>query len=133
MRTLNCTLALVLGAMLPLLAWPTLTGNFGRPALVGCFSIAILILSYPNGILTRILSVLFLVYLGEISYSLYLTHLLVRRVLKVLLHPDRFDGLAAHTRLLYFAIYAIAILAAAMALYHLVEQPCRRQLRKVFP
>ena len=72
-------------------------------------------------------------YLGEISYSLYLTHQIVQRVLKIVLHPDRFDGLAWPARLLIFLIYWFVLLGAATALFHLVEQPGRRILRKLAP
>jgi peptidoglycan/LPS O-acetylase OafA/YrhL len=101
--------------------------------LVACFGLAILALSYKQVMLSGVLSIRVLVYLGEISYSVYLTHQIAQRVLKVVLHPDRFDGLSAFTRLMFFAIYLVAIVGVAMALFHLVEQPCRRYLRKISP
>jgi peptidoglycan/LPS O-acetylase OafA/YrhL len=71
--------------------------------------------------------------LGEISYSIYLTHGIVQRVLKIVLHPDRFDQLSPFKSFLFFLIYLIAILGTAMSLYHLVEHPCRDFLRKKSP
>ena len=115
------------------LAWPGLFGNELRSVLVACFGLAILALSYQRGMLSGFLSARALVYFGEISYSLYLTHQIVQRVLKVALHPDRFGGHSAFARLIFVAIYLVAIVGAAMALFHLVEQPCRRYLRKISP
>jgi peptidoglycan/LPS O-acetylase OafA/YrhL len=133
MKAINSMLGVAIGTLLFLVAWPGLAGNAHRPMLVGCFGLAILALSYQGGMLSGFLSKRIPVYFGEISYSLYLTHQIVQRVLKALLHPDRFDGLSAPTRLLFFAIYLVAIIGAAMALFHLVEQPGRRYLRKISP
>ena len=132
-KVINSMLGLAIGAAVFILAWPSLAGKGQRPMLAACFGLAILTLSYKQVMLSGLLSARVLVYLGEISYSLYLTHQIVQRVLKVVLHPDRFDGLSAFTRLIFFSIYLVAIVGAAMALFHLAEQPCRRYLRKISP
>ena len=116
-----------------LLANPQPTGPLFRPLLVACFGLAIFALSHESGIFFKWLSIRPFVYLGEISYSIYLTHQIVQRVLKNILHPDRFHQLSAPVALLFLAIYGVAILAIASLLYHLVEDPCRRYLRKVYP
>jgi peptidoglycan/LPS O-acetylase OafA/YrhL len=130
---LNTLIGVAVGIAFMLLARPGLVNHAGRPVLVGCFGLAILALSYGRGIFSDIMSVRPLVYLGEISYSLYLTHEIVQRVLKVILHPGRFDQLSTGARALYFMIYWAAILSAAAALYHLVENPCRHYLRNISP
>ncbi len=118
-----------LGLLLVLVRWPT-AGT--RGGLVVCFAVLIGALSYDRGRLARFLSRGVFVYLGTISYSLYLTHQLVQRAFKVLLHPERFDPLPALTKAGYGAIYLGALLGAAALLYHLVEEPGRRLLRKVW-
>ncbi len=133
MKVVNLILGLLIVSTVCLVALPGLAGNGHRPVLVACFGLAILTLSYEGGMLSGLLSARILLYLGGISYSLYLTHQIVQRVLKVVLHPDRFNGLSAFTRLWFFAIYLVAIVGVAMALFHLVEQPCRRYLRKISP
>lgn len=132
-KMVNALLSLAIAIPMILLACSATAGVSHRPELVTCFGLGILALSYKNGILYKFLSVRVLVYLGEISYSLYLTHQIVQRVLKIIFHPDRFDGMPAFTRFIIFSIYLVAILGAAMALFHFVEQPCRRYLRKKSP
>jgi peptidoglycan/LPS O-acetylase OafA/YrhL len=132
-RAISSMLGLAIGLAILMLVYPNPFGNALRPMLVACFGLVILALSYPHGTLSGFLSARVLLYLGEISYSLYLTHQIVQRILKVVLHPDRFAGLSATTRLIFFLIYITAIIGAAVALFHLVEEPCRSYLRKHSP
>ena len=66
-----------------------------------------------------------MVYLGEISYSLYMVHWLVRIVMR-----EIFTRIApsAHP-LLMIACYSAATFGAAAVVYYLVEMPGRRLLR----
>jgi peptidoglycan/LPS O-acetylase OafA/YrhL len=128
-RTINLMLLLAVLTVVFLAA----DGQFLTPGLVISFGLAILALSYQRGRVSEFLSGRVMMYFGEISYSLYLTHQIVQRILKVLLHPDSFSGLSAFTRLIYFGIYLSAVIISAMAMFHLVEQPCRRYLRKISP
>jgi peptidoglycan/LPS O-acetylase OafA/YrhL len=67
------------------------------------------------------------VYIGEISYSLYMVHWPVRAILR-----EVFAKLApaAHP-LLIIPAYCAATLIAAAATYHLVEVPGRRMIRRL--
>ncbi len=117
---LNLLFCLTVGIIVSVLAFPTTAGLAGRPILVACFGLLILVLSYGAGAFSTLFSGWLLVYCGEISYSLYLTHEIVLRVLKVILHPDRFAQLPAQWRVLYFLVYWVMIFGAAAALYHVV-------------
>jgi peptidoglycan/LPS O-acetylase OafA/YrhL len=71
-----------------------------------------------------------LVYLGEGSYSLYMTHTLAQKVLYRLLPTSRFESSDWLTRAIITAAYIAAIIAACLASYYLVERPCRRWFRQ---
>lgn len=96
------------------------------------FASLILALSAAQGPVTALLSSKVFVYLGEISYSLYLSHGIVQRVLKVALPFNQFDASGGLVRLGVAAAYWITILASAAALYHLVEKPGRDYCRRLY-
>lgn len=90
----------------------------------------ILALGSARGPVVRLLSLPTMIYLGEISYSLYLSHGIVHRCLKVAL-PVR---LAEGGPLVHLGVafgYAACILGAAMLLYHGVEKPGREWMRRL--
>ena len=71
-----------------------------------------------------------LVYLGEISYSVYMMQLLVGSVTYNVM--ARAVGTDPHAASAWLVLPALAVLLAASALcYHVVEQPGRRVLREV--
>jgi len=64
-----------------------------------------------------------IVYLGEISYSTYLVHVLAYTVFKLVAVPDR-SAVGPGMTLIYFAI----VLALSILLYHGFERPAQRWL-----
>ncbi|MDP1630225.1 MAG: acyltransferase [Caulobacter sp.] len=92
------------------------------------FSLAESSKTSPRGIL----SAAWMVYLGEISYSVYMTHLPVDIAYFHALGrvAPGITGAAAWTA---WAGVFIATLIAAMATYHLVERPARNGMRKHDP
>ena len=113
-----------IGAILwSILRFNSLTAFPGFAALVPCVGAALLIYSggSNNGVIVRLLTSRPFVYVGKISYSLYLVH-----------WPILVFGKRAfpHADPDYFALCAIAgsFLLAALS-YHLVEQPFRHTRR----
>lgn len=100
------TLAL---AHYPLAVWLMNAGT--APAFAAC----ILIFSYSNGAISKFLSLPFLVYLGEISFAIYLIHPLVIR------YHATLHGLVG-------VVSAIIVLAALSQ--HLIERPIMRAVRR---
>ncbi len=103
------------------------------PALAGIhsplFGLLIYGLAKQRGIVARVLSTKAFVFLGEISYSLYLTHL------TVWLNMEGFNREHTFLRqdsLLNFALCLVLSLALAAALYKGIEEPYRRVLRTRF-
>ena len=76
-----------------------------------------------KGPLSRTLSLPWLVFLGDISYSTYLCHYLIKRVVAVVVtDPDQI-GVAP------VLIYTAAVVAASILLYRFIELPSRKVIR----
>lgn len=89
----------------------------------GVFAALILALSLEDRTPARLLRSGPLHWLGEISYSTYLSHFLLFIVFKMLfVGPDLTVGLGK------LALFLLLVLAASAALYRLVEQPAQRWL-----
>ncbi|WP_162178631.1 acyltransferase family protein [Deinococcus marmoris] len=89
----------------------------------------ILGLAYSRGWLARALSTSLADFGGRISYSMYMSHLLLKMVLVKLLPAERFAESGLLLRLGIVAVYIALILAVATALYLLIEEPFRKLLR----
>jgi peptidoglycan/LPS O-acetylase OafA/YrhL len=88
-------------------------------------------LSYGNSFINALFANRFSVYLGKISYSLYMTHLLVRVIADQALryalpHPP--ESLAIPV---LGGVIVIMLVVASLG-YHLVEEPARHWVRKKF-
>lgn len=117
-------------AMVALAAFLVLP-SFGVPdfALVALLAVFIATLAMSSGVTARLFSLAPMVWLGEISYSLYMVHFPVLRALSIVFKPDR---LAAMEPVAAIGVYCLSIgicVAVAAALYYLVERPLRIRLR----
>jgi len=72
-----------------------------------------------------------LVWLGEVSYSLYICHALVQKVLNELLPARALEALPLPQRVLGLGLYAGLLLGSAYGMWRLVEEPSRRFLKRV--
>jgi peptidoglycan/LPS O-acetylase OafA/YrhL len=81
----------------------------------------IVVFAYRRGAVSRWLSHPWLVFLGEVSFALYLVHQVALRFLQQ--HFTRFGPVG-------FAIYTAGVLAIACALHLLVEKPARALLTR---
>jgi peptidoglycan/LPS O-acetylase OafA/YrhL len=101
------------------------------PVEIGLLLFAILIatLTEPRDFLSRVLSLRVIVYLGEISYSLYMVHWVVRVIVRNGLQI--LGVLNSLPSALVVSAYVLGTLIAAVASYHFVELPGRALLRKV--
>lgn len=113
--------ATVLGIGLAVTLW----GDAPAGLLTGLFGLLIVALSAPEDIFARLLSGPVAVYLGEISYSIYMVHWPVWSVAR---HGLPRLGLDPGAVWVQSAVVAVILIAAAL-LYHIVEVPGRRLLR----
>ncbi|EGP06626.1 acyltransferase 3 [Bradyrhizobiaceae bacterium SG-6C] len=121
--------AAALTALAAFLALP----SFGAPdyALIALLAVFIAALAMSNGITARVFALAPMVWLGEISYSLYMVHFPVLRALGIVFKPDR---LAAMGPVAAAGVYCLCIgvcIACAAMLYYVVERPLRVRLRNV--
>ena len=99
-------------------------------AIVGAFALAILASSVPGNLVARLLSLPPLVYLGEISYSLYMVHVPIRMTLGKLVESRLAVASTAGAWAMGLG-FCLVTIATAAATYHLVEAPARRWLRRL--
>ena len=93
--------------------------------LVFCFAALLIVLVNPRDYLARLLCGPVALYLGEISYSLYMVHSPWRELLKRTSHRLGIDLSAASG----MAFSVVTALALAALVYHTVEMPARHFLR----
>ncbi len=70
------------------------------------------------------------VFVGEISYSLYMTHTLVQKLVNVALPSERYQSSSVLTRIGVLAVYAGSIALLAALTYFVVEKPCRSYFKR---
>jgi peptidoglycan/LPS O-acetylase OafA/YrhL len=71
-----------------------------------------------------------IVFVGEVSYSLYMTHTLAQKILYKLLPSVRFFDSNLFTRLGVVGAYVMFIVVCCLLMYYLVERPCRARVRR---
>jgi peptidoglycan/LPS O-acetylase OafA/YrhL len=97
---------------------------------IGIVLFAALIFALSNGRdwLCRVLGRRTVVYLGEVSYALYMVHWVVRVVMRAVVEKTGVLNWAPVGAVV--AAYILATVLAAIALYHVIEKPWRKRLRR---
>lgn len=123
----NYDVPVIILFMAVLLALIFIPLNFHNGLMAVLFIPLIILISYNNGILTRLFSLKPLEYLGEISYAIYIVHIpvlyIIREILKwqhLLLDIDT-----------VFWIYIAVLLIISALFYQWVEKPLRDYLKKL--
>lgn len=99
--------------------------------LIALLAVFIVSLATSSGLTSRLFSLAPMVWLGEISYSLYMVHFPVLRALSIVFKPERVQAMGPVGR---FVVYGISIgvcVACAAALYYFIERSLRVRLRDV--
>ncbi len=95
-------------------------------------ALLVLGLSGARGFVSCFFSVRACVFLGEISYSIYLVHGIVLRLVKIILPAQKFALASLPLRATVLLADGAGVLVAALLLYLLVERPARVWLRRKF-
>jgi peptidoglycan/LPS O-acetylase OafA/YrhL len=98
-------------------------------ALLCCFLGMIIVLVWLGKNCHLLWTVQPVVFLGEVSYSLYMTHTLVQKVVKRLLPSAQYESADTLTKLGVLTIYAVGVTVCCLCTYYCVERPCRRLFR----
>lgn len=101
-------------------------------ALIGLFAVLVLGLTSGTSVVHRALSSPIAVYLGRISYSVYLVHYLVLVIARRLANMLIPDGNPVAGDWLFTSLYIPGFLIAGHLLFTLVEEPARIFLRRAW-
>ena len=97
-------------------------------AILAVFGIPFLILlaTQPSNLVAKVLSSQIMVFLGEISFSIYLLHWILLQVSnRIQMHL----GIYGFTALLWFCCFALLLVTISSVTYYFIEIPARRYLR----
>lgn len=104
----------------------------GAAALTICGAPLIVIgLAESDTRLARVLGAGPMLWLGRISYALYMSHAVVLKILKIAVPSEHFAQASLGARLAIFCAYLLAPLLGAALLYYTCEIPAQRYLRKL--
>lgn len=95
-----------------------------NPAVLTCLAAMVLMvlsLRYLNVVFENSISR----FLGEISYSIYLTHIFILQILRAV------TGWHESDKVVYWVVCILLTIAFSYVTYRLVEQPCRRYLNEL--
>jgi peptidoglycan/LPS O-acetylase OafA/YrhL len=117
-------LAALAGIATAIYVTPSLPGLLGYAfGLIPLWSFAIYVFAHESGLLSKLLSISPFVYLGEISYSFYMLHVLILTV--VFTHAWRFPVVVSLVSL----VLCVAVSAIVFERY---EKPLRKRIRVLF-
>jgi peptidoglycan/LPS O-acetylase OafA/YrhL len=101
---------------------------------IPCFCLIILTAAHNDGAVRRALNIRPLVFIGDISYSLYMTHFFVRefgsRIWRTVTGVNVWDMKFTYAEsLIAMSISLMVVILVAWISYRLIELPCQRALR----
>jgi peptidoglycan/LPS O-acetylase OafA/YrhL len=122
-----------LALLIPSLPWsrelPTVQIAGYSVVALGFSALIAEVVSNDSGFLARTLSASWLRQLGLISYSLYLTHIPIRAMIRDLIFGNReiaTQASAPTSQLSYYIIATIACVLAGWTVWRYIEMPCQR-------
>lgn len=104
-------------------------GKLLMASLLSCFILMILLLGGLRLSCAKWWNWSPLVYVGEVSYSLYMTHTIVQKLVVEKLNADRFVDYSFAFRASILSAYTLMIAALTLFTYYCVENPCRKYLK----
>jgi peptidoglycan/LPS O-acetylase OafA/YrhL len=116
----------------------------GAPSLAapGVFGLAVLTFSFEGGFVSKVLKARPFVFLGLLSYSIYMVHVLVQLGMRyalqlaekksgIVLFNDGFIGAEMWQGDIAYGVSLALVVGVSYLTYNLIEKPGRRQSRKV--
>jgi peptidoglycan/LPS O-acetylase OafA/YrhL len=99
--------------------------------IIALFALLVVAIATSRSVAAWIFSRPPILWLGEISYSVYMAHFPVLRVLSLILKPTALPLMNVKNAALYLVAIAVCI-AAGATLYYLIERPVRVRFRDFF-
>lgn len=109
--------------------WVTLGGPPQLEIGIVLYAVLVLTLASERDWLCRVLSLKAIVYLGEVSYAVYMVHWVVRVAVRAA--AEKAGVLESIPPGLVVTAYVTVTMLAAILLYHFVERPGRKRLRRM--
>jgi len=104
---------------------------FASVVVILLFPLLLLGLTSETSIVSRIVSTPPALWLGRISYALYMSHAITQKVIKILLPPEQYVNSPLLLRLLILFANILFLLLVAAGLYYAVEIPARNLMRQI--
>ena len=89
-------------------------------------------LTAERSLLARLMATRPMVWLGGVSFALFLTHAWVLKFFKLVLPAANYADSSVLVRYSILAAYVAGMMVVALMMYQLVELPCANALKKVF-
>ncbi len=96
------------------------------------FPVALYGLAFGQGWFAGWLASPSMVFWGEVSFSLYMTHAPVQRIIDKIIGPNRLEAMPLLLRLGGLALIAVAIAYSAVLTFQLIEEPTRKRMARMF-
>jgi peptidoglycan/LPS O-acetylase OafA/YrhL len=95
------------------------------------FPLLLIGLTSETALLSKFLSSAPALWLGRVSYALYMSHALAQKIIKIVLPSEHYVDSSLTIRLLLLSVNILLVLLFAAALYYMVEIPSRNYLRRL--
>ena len=125
------TPVLVLASIAATVKLETQYGEIAPVLAAPLYGLAILGLAYQRDAVAWLMALRPLVYLGEASYSLYMTHAIVQRYVWEYIPSTDYVADSLAVRAFLLVSYALLLTGMAVLTYELVEQPSRNLMRRM--
>ena len=123
--------SLILAVILALLAFAPDDISIAMKVVVLLFPMLLLGVTAETSMVSRMFSTAPVLWLGRVSYALYMSHAVTLKVIKIILPAERYVNAPLVIRLMVLCSNLVLILFVAAVLYYIVEIPARNFMRKV--
>ncbi|MFP5042331.1 acyltransferase family protein [Parasediminibacterium sp. JCM 36343] len=124
-RNLDLVVVALLAFTAALLKYPVPYANYHDGFLAILFAVIILCISLNNGFFTKISNHKSLIFLGEISFGIYILQIPVYNIVYKITKPFYYQ----HTQVFFYVYLVVLILFAAFS-FQYIETPLRRWIRR---
>ena len=125
-RNWDLLVIILLALTAALLKYPIANANYHNGFLAILFGFIILIISLNNGLLSRVSSGKVFVFLGEISFGIYILQIPIHEAFYKITKPFYQNHYNA-----FFFVYLVVLIICSALSYRFIETPLRKLIRKL--